>query len=311
MEININEMDNQQPSSEQEKVQRLSRKGVLYNIKSSIIWETPSIDNKIYLYFLRSNDTIRYVGITNDPNTRLTHHINYRLKNKSHKNNWIINCIENNFEIEMLVKESFSSYEDALIKEEYYINSIENLTNYEKNPTKPNIVKCYLYDLEKEESIEFESRSAAAKYLNIASGSFKNKIIKRKYLFNYDNNFLELIEKNYKIKSMNIKTKDVKYFLSYSHAAYYFNCSINMINLVLLKKRSSIKRKYLLINKSESFDDCIIKENTKKIICLNDNNIFDSIKNAASYYKIDESGITKVCKGKRKTINKLIFKYYQ
>ena len=44
MEININEMENQQPSSEQEKVQRLSRKGVLYNIKSSIIWETPSID---------------------------------------------------------------------------------------------------------------------------------------------------------------------------------------------------------------------------------------------------------------------------
>jgi hypothetical protein len=122
MEININEMDNQQPSSEQEKVQRLSRKGVLYNIKSSIIWETPSIDNKIYLYFLRSNDTIRYVGITNDPNTRLTHHINYRLKNKSHKNNWIINCIENNF----------CTYIITPLFERYLRNNYKIFNNYVK-----------------------------------------------------------------------------------------------------------------------------------------------------------------------------------
>lgn len=51
--------------------------------------------------------------------------------------------------------------------------------------------------------------------------------------------------------------------------------------------------------------------NSIKVICLNDNKIFDCIREAADYYNVDRSSITKVCKGKLKHTKRFIFKYYK
>ena len=44
-----------------------------------------------------------------------------------------------------------------------------------------------------------------------------------------------------------------------------------------------------------------MKDNKIKVICLENNKIFNSIKEAGNYYNIDPSGISKVLKGKQKT----------
>lgn len=52
-----------------------------------------------------------------------------------------------------------------------------------------------------------------------------------------------------------------------------------------------------------------ILKNQKKVLCVQENRSFNSIKEAAEYYGINAGSITKVCKGQRKTCKKLIFKY--
>ena len=44
-----------------------------------------------------------------------------------------------------------------------------------------------------------------------------------------------------------------------------------------------------------------MKDNKIKVICLENNKIFNSIREAGNYYNIDPSGISKVLKGKQKT----------
>ena len=44
-----------------------------------------------------------------------------------------------------------------------------------------------------------------------------------------------------------------------------------------------------------------MKDNKIKVICLENNKIFNSIKEAGNYYNIDPSGISKILKGKQKT----------
>lgn len=48
----------------------------------------------------------------------------------------------------------------------------------------------------------------------------------------------------------------------------------------------------------------------KKIICLNDGNVFDSIQKASKFYNIDCSSISNVCLKKRNTAGKLSFAYF-
>lgn len=49
----------------------------------------------------------------------------------------------------------------------------------------------------------------------------------------------------------------------------------------------------------------------KKVICLNDNKIFDSLTEASNYYKISKTSISNVCKGKYKHTHNLYFRYYE
>lgn len=299
-------MDNQQPSLENKKVQRLSHKGVLENINSYIIWETPPIYNKIYLYKLIDNKNIpRYIGITNNPKTRLSHHI--KDNSKSHKSNWINHCISKGIEIKMVIFEIFSNLEEALIREEYYINNLENLTNVELNPTKPFVKECYIYDLEFQTSMKFNSITGAMLYTG-SKGILYNKIINKKYLFSYSDNFQEIIDKIATIKILTLEGNIIK-SVSYYHASKILKCSVGMINSCLSRKRNNIKGN-LVCRINEEFST--YKNRTcVKILCLNDGLQFNSIKEASKYYKVDESMICKICKNKRKAVKGLKFKYYK
>lgn len=53
------------------------------------------------------------------------------------------------------------------------------------------------------------------------------------------------------------------------------------------------------------------KGNAKKIICLTNNKIYESIKKASIELKLWETGIIGVCKGKQKHTKGYIFKYYE
>lgn len=284
-------MDNQHLSSEEEKVQRLSHKGVPFD--SFIIWEKPPIQNKIYIYKLKSNlsEEIRYIGITNNPKTRLCHHVID--KHKNYKHSWIKSIHNKNGHIIMIIFDMFDNLEEALVKEEYYINQFSNLTNLVLKPTSPHTKKCFLYDLKESKSISFNSLSSAANYLKIASSPLLyNRVIKGRYLFSYKDNFKKIIDDKYsiKLKKENIIIK----CMSYNHACWLLNCSKGTISSCLSKLIKSING-YQICKRNEKFS--IYKNNHwKKVKCLDDEKIFNMVKDAAKYYNINESSIIKCCK---------------
>lgn len=301
-------MDNQHLRSEEDKVQRLSHKGVLSNIKSYIIWETPPIQNKIYIYALKSSidKVYRYIGITNNPKTRLCHHIID--KNLSHKSSWIKSVLNKNESIEMIIFDYADNLEDALNKEEYYINKYDNLTNLILQPTQPNSKICYIFNIENNNIMEFQSLSSAAFYCGVSpSALLYNNIIKNKYLFNYNKDFISKIDNIYTIKAK--RGDEILKFISYKHAALNIGCSVGMINSCVGKIRNNVKG-WIFCKRNEEFHNIKLRE-TKKVICLDDNKSFNSIIEASNYYNIDASSIVKCCKGKRKSISKLKFKYFE
>lgn len=299
-------MDNQQPSLEYRKVQRLSLRGVLSNVKCNIIWETPPIRNKVYLYKLVDmNDQPRYIGITNNPPARLYNHV--RDKEINYKYNWLQKLIKSKSDIKMIVFESFDNIEDALIKEEYYINNLPNLTNLDKTPTKPNSKVCYLYDFLDDLVLNFDSLSSAMLFTK-SRGLLHNKIVKARYLFSYDDDFTDTFKKCAKIK---IKTPDDKiiYAFSNKHAAKILNCTLHTIS-DCMNKRTNNHRGHLISKIDKDFKDFKYKTSLK-VICVNDDKMFNSIKEASDHYNLDASGIVKVCKNKRKSVGGLKFKYYE
>ncbi len=300
----IQKMDNQQPSSEKEKVQRLSHKGVLNDKESLIIWETPPNNNKVYVYTLSSTDSKipRYVGITVNPVTRLSHHITYKDKNP-HKYHWIKKVLKSGELIVMTVIEEFDDVEKAREREEELINSLVDLTNIELKPTCPKIKTTYLYNLETEEVTKFISRKSACLSIN-SSNSYNNKL-KGKYLISCQNDFYQRIQSKASIKLYN--GIEIKYAVSYQHAAWIVGCSVNMINLCLLKQRKSAKG-WNIYFADEDIDEYKIGL-WKKVKCINDGKIFTSVNACADYYSIDPSGISKTCKGKRSHCQGLTFNY--
>lgn len=267
-------------------------------VNREIIWKIPVKDNVIFIYQLISSldNVIRYIGITNNPSTRLSHHLTE--KDKNHKNSWIKNVLNNNGKIQMVIFDYAENLEHALIKEEKYINKYENLTNLCLRPTQPNTKKCYLYDLQTGKTISFISVSSAAFFVKIQPSSFVGTVIlKSRYLFSFEKNFNTIINELYVMRIK--KGNKILKAISYNHAIWLIGCSRSMINFCLMKQRKSVKG-WVIARKDEKFPEYSYGNN-KKIKCLTDNKLFTSIKEAAKFYKGDESCITKCCKGLRKS----------
>ena len=303
-------MGNQQLNPEQGRVQRSSRKRVL-DLNKYIVWETPCMINKIYVYTLSSmeDNKVRYVGITTDPLRRLSHHTSKSYHKDTHKSNWISKELKSGNQILMTIVDSYIDLEDALLKEEELIATYTDLTNYVLFPTKPNMKTCYLYNIFTLEIIEFNSIQAAAEYLRVTSSALYDSLILSKWLMSFNKNFDELIKKKHRLKGKNVKTNEICYFLTQEHAAKHIGCSIQLINSCIMGIRKSAK-KWILCKKESEFP-IYINNHISSVVCLNDGKLHNSIKEAAAYYKLDESSIAKVCKGLRKHTGNKNFKYQE
>ena len=72
---------------------------------------------------------------------------------------------------------------------------------------------------------------------------------------------------------------------------------------------SASKYKTLLTESSNKYGKN--NPNARKVICLNDNKIFNTGKECAEYYKLAENTILKICKGiTKKSRTGLVFMYY-
>lgn len=77
----------------------------------------------------------------------------------------------------------------------------------------------------------------------------------------------------------------------------------------LIKYYNSNNEKYGY-NKTNG-GDCVYFNNCVKIICLNDNKIYDSIASAGKFYDIYPANISKVCSGIDPHIKTLVFRYFE
>lgn len=303
-------MDNQQLSPEQGRVQRSSRKRVL-DLNKYIVWETPCLINKIYVYTLSSskNKKVRYVGITSDPLRRLSHHTSRSYFKSTYKSTWINKELKSGNQIIMTIVDSYDDLEKALLKEEELISKYDNLTNYVLSPTTPHTKRCYLYNIFTSEIIEFSSVNSAAVYLKVTSSALYRSLILSKWLMSFNKDFKELIKKKHKLKGINLNTGEIRYFLTQEHAAKSIGCSKQLVNGCIMGIRKSAK-KWILCKKDSKFP--IYKNNhISPVVCVNDKKIYSSIKEAAKHYNLDESCIAKVCKGLRKHTGNKIFRYHE
>lgn len=303
-------MDNQQLNPEQGRVQRSSRKRVL-DLNKYIVWETPCLINKIYVYTLSSTEDnkVRYVGITTDPLRRLSHHTSKSYYKNSHKSNWINKELKSGNQILMSIVDSYVDLEDALLREEELIAIYDGLTNHVLLPTKPNMKTCYLYNIFTLEIIEFSSIQSASIYLKVTPSALYDSLILSKWLMSFNKNFEELVKIKHRLKGKNVKTSEICYFLTQEHAAKHIGCSIQLINSCIMGIRKSAK-KWILCKKESEFP-IHINNHISPVVCVNDGRIYNSIKEAASYYNLDESCIAKVCKGLRKHTGNKNFKYQE
>lgn len=75
------------------------------------------------------------------------------------------------------------------------------------------------------------------------------------------------------------------------------------------KKRFSELRKGRKL--SDEWKKHIAESQCKKVLCVEKGEVFDSIQNAADYYNLKPTHITRVCKGKRKTTGGFHWRYVE
>lgn len=302
----MDKIDNQQPSPSIGKVQRLSRKRVLSEL---ITWETPRVHGKLYVYKLVSSrdNKERYIGSTGNPAIRLSHHLGINSLNRGdYKANWINKELRDGYKILMVVIQSHNTILEAVQNETYLISLNDNLTNLERNPIRPHTKPCYTYDTSSGEIIYFESQQLAAQHMGTDRLSTNNLKMWR-WLTSESEDFTPLIQSLHSIKAKDLKTGEIKFFVSHKHAATILGCCDQAVNLALLKLRKSVNG-WVIARRNEPFSEYINKH-YRKVRCLDDGLVFERALYAAQHYNLDPSAITKVCKGTRRIVGRHTFEY--
>jgi group I intron endonuclease len=116
-------------------------------------------------------------------------------------------------------------------------------------------------------------------------------------------------EMKFKLK-MERSTPEWKNFLSSIHKnKVVLEITRDKIAKGRIGKKHSPETMIKLFNRPKISQDSKIDKLNKPVICINDNTTFKSIKEAALYYNIDRSSISKVIRGKNKHVNNLNFKF--
>lgn len=123
------------------------------------------------------------------------------------------------------------------------------------------------------------------------------------------------------IISIDCITKEIQYYPSCAAAAKKYQVSHTSIDRCLKGKcNTSVGKVWITVSDYENMSEYekeqlkyIIpgerKKQRKPVICIDTQKEFSSIQEAANFYNIDSSGITKVCKGKAKTCGGKRWKY--
>lgn len=255
---------------------------------------------KYKFYCLKNPVTneIRYIGLTKRSlEKRLIEHLsNFKNIENTHKTKWIKSLLKKNIVPTIhLIEEKICSFEEAIKIEKDLINL------YNLNDRLVNSINIKIHE-------------------------------------NTLNNLKSMsINKQKRIVLTDLSCVKLKEFSSLKEVSVFFNLSIGFISSVLTGRKKTIKNKYrlfyydsynekecpiLISKKSNNFKKSIIREkarqsiiNRQKLVCSIDTekniSVFESINNAARYYNIQQSNISKVLKGLRNHTNNLIFKYFE
>jgi len=211
-----------------------------------------------YIYALKDpiEHEVRYVGKTNNLQTRFSFHLRNRSKN--HKSNWIKNLESKGLLPYMQVLEEIDNdnWED---RECYYINKyrkkgkltnltdggegVKGFTDYITTP-----VDCY--DLTGAFLKGYISITSAAKELKITPSNITGCCMKRTksaggYIWRYKNEPLDKIVLNEKAKpivQLSLKEEFIREYSSITEAAKYLGCAAPNISRVLRGLRKKFRK---------------------------------------------------------------------
>lgn len=153
-------------------------------------------------------------------------------------------------------------------------------------------------------------------YISEFSKRLNNGVIQKtihyKYFIKFPNfNLNVMLTSLQRYKIVNIKTKEIKTFILINDISKFLGCSKSSIIDCLSHYKKSIHG-WMIYHINDEVEE-YSKKSARKIIELdhfgNTLKIFNTIKEASDYYSIDDSCISKVCRGKRKHVKKHIFKY--
>jgi hypothetical protein len=234
----------------------------------------------IYIYGLVDpiNNEIKYIGKSNNVETRLKSHLyhSYKNENKTYKERWICNLKKLNLKPNLIILKETNDKEYEYW-EMYYIKFYKDLG-----------YKLTNYDEEGKGALKYKS----IEYIK----NMQSKRIKNVYQFSLDGEFI----KKY------ISAREAARDLKISHANIVRCCNKEF-------KHSSgfiFSYEFELIN----FQKIENPNAVKKIVCEIDNdgniiNEFISISEASKMTGIDSGNISRVCNNKRKMVKKRIFKF--
>lgn len=257
------------------------------------------LKGNFYVYKLRStmSSDIMYVGMTNHPSRRLSQHA--KDFKRQEKYLWLKDVLDATAAILMDIVAVFDTKDAALEAEDRLIKELTPVFN--------KIIKkhCLVLDLKTNKIAKYESHNSACLAIGVWDGNFGANVNLGRYIMSEVDDFEDQIRR---LATLKIKFPDgsIKYAVTYPHASWIIGCCETAINHNLNGRLKTVKG-CLIARVDGDFGE--VPNYGKRVRCINDGKEFKVLKEAATFYKVDHSCITKVCKGKRKQVKGLKFEY--
>lgn len=311
------------------KIGNLEVYGVIYKV-------TNKINNKVYIgqtvqgfrrrYHRKGNNSVEKLY-----NSTENEHLKYSIRKYGIDNFYINECFDVAF-----------SLKELNIKEELWIKHY-NSTNRDKgynimnggdNRRMPQSQKDKLSKIKKEQYLSgkislmskeviclnnleiFNSMKEACEKYNcninqmvrcckhngISCGKYNNEPLLWMYYKEYENSN---ITEEYILSQIEYAKNPTSGKNNYNFGKHLSEETINKIKLTKKKNKSSLGENNPMYGR-KGYDN----PNSKKIVCVTTKEVFANAQEAGKYYNCDSSGITKCCKGKRKTCGGYHWMYY-
>lgn len=281
--------------------------------------------NGIYMIYFLNNKKKYYIGSVfrkikqrhrNGFYGRLKEHVLLLIKNRHHsihlQNAFNKNGLSNlKFDF---IEECFN-VEDCRNKENYYINFYDSYKNgYNCTPESKSVVLSEIQRLSS--SIRMKNNNPMKNKETVNKMKKSRKMISKLPVLQYDFNgvFINLYDSVFDA-SVSVGVDSSNIFRASkgntnSSGGYIWIYKKDFSDFLLKTKVQNLK-----IKKKRTLESIVLGINKikKKVGCFTRNNEelmkFDSIKEAANYYKIDPGNISNVCNGKQKTYKNMIWKF--